>query len=700
TVLDIEHCDLEISSNNRSHHTELNGATRLIVRRGQPFSITLHLKPGSHQFTPGETSFTLIVETGPLPRKESDTKVSFSLSDSIVKTEWGASAKNGPSENTVSVSISSSPNAPIGLYTLTLDQERQKISLGEFILLFNAWCPSEYSKSFYYYLLSPFYYHRPTGDVVYMRSEAKRREYVSAQHGLIYKGTPKRIKETPWNFGQFEPGMLDICLKILDDNPKFVSDANQDCMNRSDPVYVTRVLSAMINSNDDSGVLVGNWGDFSDGTHPVEWIGSGDILRKWSQHGPVRYGQCWVFAAVECTVSRALGIPCRVVTNFGSAHDTNANLVIEKIYDENGERISNDDSVWNFHVWVDSWMKRPDLGPEFDGWQASDPTPQEESEDVFCCGPVPLTAIKEGELTKKYDAPFVFAEVNADVVELVQLSNGELFKFSESTKSVGQCISTKAVGVDERHDITHQYKYPEGSTEERQVYEKAQHHNKLQQQGEEPGLRIKVKLASNMTVGSDFDVHAVLTNNCMVAKTCSLMFFARAISYDGKRGESCGAASDKVDLACGEEIRLPLKLEYARYGSVITSDRLIQLSAFAIAKMTNEYHKAEKTIVLDEPKIEIKILGEATVNQPVKAELSLLNPLPETLRDCCFSFEGVGLTQQKVIKLEIGTVGLEKEAKATAEFIPTIIGPSVLLVNFDSDKLRNIKNFITVVVEK
>lgn len=45
---------------------------------------------------------------------------------------------------------------------------------------------------------------------------------------------------------QFEKGILDICLKILDDNPKFVSDADKDCSARRNPVYVTRVLSAMV----------------------------------------------------------------------------------------------------------------------------------------------------------------------------------------------------------------------------------------------------------------------------------------------------------------------------------------------------------------------------------------------------------------------------------------------------------------------
>ncbi len=59
-----------------------------------------------------------------------------------------------------------------------------------------------------------------------------------------------------------------------------------------------------MNSNDDKGVLTGNWSDdFSDGVNPSKWSGSADILRMWAetQFRPVKYGQCWVFAAVMCT---------------------------------------------------------------------------------------------------------------------------------------------------------------------------------------------------------------------------------------------------------------------------------------------------------------------------------------------------------------------------------------------------------------
>lgn len=62
TVLEMERVDLECAVNNREHHTELNGVDRLIVRRGQPFTITLYLRTGTH-FQHGH-NIRLITTTG------------------------------------------------------------------------------------------------------------------------------------------------------------------------------------------------------------------------------------------------------------------------------------------------------------------------------------------------------------------------------------------------------------------------------------------------------------------------------------------------------------------------------------------------------------------------------------------------------------------------------------------------------------
>ena len=67
----------------------------------------------------------------------------------------------------------------------------------------------------------------------------------------------------------------------------------------------------------------------------------------------------------HASVCRALGLACRPLTCFVSAHDTNRSLTIDKYYDEEGEEVRGEpgvpgiyDSIWNFHCWNDVWIAR------------------------------------------------------------------------------------------------------------------------------------------------------------------------------------------------------------------------------------------------------------------------------------------------------------------------------------------------------
>lgn len=54
------------------------------------------------------------------------------------------------------------------------------------------------------------------------------------------------------------------------------------------------------------------------------------------------------------------------------------------------------------------------------------------------------------------------SKVNSDKVYWQRTADGTFTPVQVKKKAIGRCISTKAVGSDDREDITHLYKYPEG----------------------------------------------------------------------------------------------------------------------------------------------------------------------------------------------------------------------------------------------
>ncbi|CDR18398.1 unnamed protein product [Oncorhynchus mykiss] len=139
-----------------------------------------------------------------------------------------------------------------------------------------------------------------------MPNEEERQEYVMNENGYIYQEESGDGRQ--WYYGQFVEGILDACIKILD-------DSHMPLVNRGDAVKVCRIGSAMMNSQDDRGVLVGNWSDdYSLGTAPTFWIGSDQILLQYVNKGPVSFAQCWVYAGTfntcECLIKFPFHFQC------------------------------------------------------------------------------------------------------------------------------------------------------------------------------------------------------------------------------------------------------------------------------------------------------------------------------------------------------------------------------------------------------
>uniref|UniRef100_A0A3B5AL81 Protein-glutamine gamma-glutamyltransferase 2 n=1 Tax=Stegastes partitus TaxID=144197 RepID=A0A3B5AL81_9TELE len=664
----VELVDFHCQANNAAHRTIEISTKQLIVRRGQSFLLTLEMM---RPFSSSDV-LVLTVETGSAPSERFGTRSEFGnpspMYASDVKAIWKYNIDRSAvlQRGIVTLSVTPPADAPVGKYSLSACAGKGNTNLGTLVVLFNPWC---------------------CDDWVYLPDERERQEYVMNEEGIIYHGSAHYITPLTWIFGQFEEDMVDICLKMLDVNPKHFRDPADDVSARCNPIYVGRVVSAMINSNDDRGVLVGCWGDnYYGGVSPTRWTGSVSILRHWYQNNclPVKFGQCWVFAGVMCTVMRFLGIPCRVVTNFKSAHDTNNSLSIDEYYDDCGiQARETSDTIWNYHVWVEGWMKRPDLKKDnsYDGWQVLDPTPQEMSQGVYCCGPSPVAAILCGDTELKYDLPFVFAEVNADIVRWKR-------KMYSDSWTVGQNISTKAVGCNMRDDITNNYKHREGANANINVHVNRKSSTECQTllliffgcingqlqsfreliessagqldvKGRTEGQKLVVTdvlfLHQEATVinGQDIKLRLKLCNKDRTSRVMSIQVNAQAMRYNGKPAGNILNTVQQRTLLPGQG------LQWFSFTKQVWSSRLDT------------------------------VLGPAHVNREITLEVEFKNPLNKTLTDCSLTVIGCGFFRSDYVERSVLNITT----------IPYRVGLRSVVADFDCSSFRDVKGSCIVDVK-
>ncbi|XP_040186531.1 protein-glutamine gamma-glutamyltransferase 5-like isoform X2 [Rana temporaria] len=678
--------DVNKLKNGQEHQTQGFRSRELFLRRGLVFNINvLFYHRGKEDKL---NNLRLRAETGPHPSTQSGTLIQFPVAKVNSNKTWSAELES-ESVNSLSINICSSATSCIGRYSLYLEgtywETPTSYYLGDFILLFNPWCPE---------------------DDVFLDNEASRQEYVINEHGLLYQGTKDFMVTVPWNFGQFEDGVGEICLRILDMNPNFLKDPTSDCSRRGDPVYISRIISAMINANDDRGVLESSWSEvFTNGVDPSSWSGSVNILRLWDRSGcrPVRYGQCWVLAGVMCTVMRFLGIPTRVVTNFESAHDTNFTLTVDEFYDENGKKLETiqGDSVWNFHVWNECWMARKDLRSGYDGWQVLDATPQEISGGTYCCGPAPVKAIKEGDIDVDYDIPFVFAEVNGDIVHWV-LQDGGAEKGQTDTYSIGKFISTKSIGSNTREDITDQYKYTEGSPQERAIFEKAVSKIKFKKpfRDRDPIVALdfntSLKLVESPLIGQTVLLIYRIHNRSYEAKKFAISVSAQEMMYNGKPLDQFWDEKFELEVNANRDIETSFQLHPFHYERYIRSGNNIRVTVLATDLKSKKLKLASKNIIFEVPSIDIKIYGNPKLNQPLSVILSFSNPFNEVLSNCNMTAEGAGLFPDGPITAHMDQIFPRRNGFVRIFCVPFKRGNLQLEASFSCNKIKFVKGSVMI----
>lgn len=689
-LLEFDEVDYMNDVNTQYHVTDMYNNKNLVLRRAQVFELAIHFK--NRAFDENKDLVHLEFGIGVSPAALSGTKQKLDISKKIDKDIWSCEVvENEKEHKTVVVKVNIPNDAIIGKYNVVCEinkksggKQKHRHTLPQIAVIFNP-----FSKD----------------DDVYMENEVDREEYVLNDHGVIFAGSWNHIGKVQWLFGQFDEGILDVVFKMFSRDHRYKANPVKSLKRRNSPVYVARVLSAMANVNDDNGVVTGNWsGNYSDGKSPTDWNGSVKILKQWMRlKRGVNYGQCWVFSGVLTTVLRAVGIPARPVTNFNSAHDREYNMSIDKFFYSNGTQanLSSGDSIWNFHVWNDCWMKRTDLPTGYDGWQSVDSTPQEPSEKVFQCGPAPVNAIKNGEINIGYDTDFLFGEVNADVVNfLVDDYDHVLKRLKVDSRHVGKMISTKSPGSNERLDITDQYKYKEGTKEERAAFEKAKLRGKLppwhkyikvQPEGD-INIEVNTKVAKTIT-GKPIEFTVSVENTTDSTADCVIITRLESMFYNGTLKSGIKKIETKKSLKGKEKYIFDISATFNEYGFVLTHDRAIRCFVSVRNTKNDNLYMDNKTTVLKHPKC-VQLTVPQTLNKgPFEIKYHITNPFPVALSICKLDIDGSGFSGEAVdqeIKIE-NPIPSGGSASGTITASAYRRGKKTIVANLESQEIKSIK---------
>ncbi|XP_073534820.1 coagulation factor XIII A chain [Phyllobates terribilis] len=673
--LEVENVELfkqQYEKNKREHHTNRYFNNKLIIRRGQTFSIRIDF---NRPYNPEKDQFWLEYLIGRYPQQSKGTYIPIPIVEELEEGKWGAKIIL-IDYNSVTLSILSSPNCIIGkfrLYIAVLTPygilRTPRKSDTDTYILFNPWCKE---------------------DVVYMDDEKEIEEYVMNDVGVIFHGEVNNIKTRSWEYGQFEEEILDACLFLMD-------KAQLDLSGRGNPIKISRIGSAVINGQDENGVVAGSWNnDYSYGVSPSAWTGSVEILLEYySSKLSVKYGQCWVFAGVFNTFLRCLGIPARLVTNYFSAHDKDANVQTDVYLDEDGKTNNKltKDSIWNYHCWNEAWMTRPDLPVGFGGWQAVDATPQENSDGMFRCGPASVQAIKHGHVCFQFDTPFLFAEVNSDIVYSKVMKDATREVQCIDKTHVGQKILTKEIGGNGALDITDLYKFSEGTEEERLALEAALMYGvKKEFQDEEQfrsGFDTTMEFQEdNAIFGSDFKVTLTFKNQSSNLYTVSAFITGHVVFYTGVQKAEFKNKTLQVTLEPLSTKTVDVQIKAGEYMSNIVDQASLHFFVTARINETKKIMAKQKIVVLQVPELRIKTIGEKMVGKKLTVVLEFTNPLKKKLQNVILRIGGPSLmkTQTQIYKEVPGNATVTWEETCT----PRVAGNRKLIATLDSETLRHV----------
>jgi len=566
-------------------------------------------------------------------------------------------------------------------------------------------------------------------DNVFLDDDEKLHEYVLNETGKVYTGGYRNVRGRPWIYGQFDDCVLPAACVLLEMSGLPHAD-------RGNPVKVVRAISSMIKAsrinkkftafeNASAGLIVPRFEEnYCGGNSPHLWTGSVQIIEEFLKGGatPVKYGHCWVMAALMTTLCRTMGLPARPVTAYISAQDSQDSLTVDRYIDrygdvlEKGPKRDQSDNVWVFHSWADVWMFRSDMGTEDSGWQAVDPCRNYRTSRDRSSGPCPVNALRRGDVGTREDVDSFYASLNSYVRYFYEdeESGWGYSPFRQFRYPVCRYILTKTVGTYDNDgetdcdDLSAKYLDVDRPDQDKFTvfnscrglfkdtpafeYQAAAFHwkefNPHEVDQRSFDVNFELKAPAQVMIGKQVVIPVVISNDAAEARTIHTNICTRSSYYTGTLGPYLKRSSTQLTLEPGHQETISLTLEPWDYEEKLVDMAYVKITVTGFVQETGQSSVDEFDFRFNKPWLKIEV-PDMVVGEECEATFSFTNPLDQALTDCYIAMEVAGSVRPRSFRID-REIRPRETFTSKQVFMARTPGPRRMVACFTSRQLADI----------
>ncbi|KAI6208647.1 TGc domain-containing protein [Aphelenchoides besseyi] len=707
--LDFRAISLQPNINSQMHFTEnylWQNDRKLVVRRGFPIQIRLH---GMNLFDPeyNKIIFQLHLDTDS-PRNNKDAHKRIEV-HSRQRLNSQTSELFIPSTATIGCwklrvfSALITQNETIEMEECTITK-MQRIKLYVIFNAFNA------------------------EDEVHMEQRSTRDYYLNAEVDVYFSATAIgnskfNFHREPWIHSQFDESTMKTAIFILEKLSLWYQQnfrGGLSFVDRQNVVRTARKLCFAI-----SYILLDGHDNIDqrvNGRSADQWRGTAELINEFvnsKTRSPVHFVDCSTYANVFVSLLRAFGVCSRVVSCVECTHDAEIPLVVDRAYvrEIDGDAFmpmkQSDNSEWestcNYHLWIEIFCRRNDLPNGYDGWQALDPTPQFSIENAPQCGPVSVSALREGRLDLSYDGWFFYGLLNSDLVRWFyeydhETNEYHLLKvdFRGQKERTGRALLTsnpRAFGFP--LDITADYRDVAKVNNEFRAHIEAIKSAGILERRERVHLlygcgidnQVKdiyfwVHEIGMILFGDDINIELELVNRATDCRTIRLSVRIHTQQQNGKLGSQINHFRERLEMNPHEKETLKISTPIGDYVKHSTVHRdLVAVISANVQETDQIFYREEKFQIVGSA---IAIIAPTTIEmeQPAVGLIVFRNPLGETLTNVKFTLQSGRLETPVVVERCPTEIAAGQRLKLQIRFSSKFEGQRLLMVTMSSQQIN------------